>query len=167
MIVDSSALLAILQLEPEAERLARAIASDSSCLISAANWLETSIVVLLRVGEEGLRDLDLLAARLNIETVSVTPGQAEIARRAFRQYGKGIHPARLNYGDRFAYSLSKETGEPLLFKGDDFGKTDIVVVQYWNRSSRHCGWRLADIRCRLSAGGWRISAVGCRLAAGS
>ena len=94
MILDTSALLAILQLEPEAERLARAMALDSHRLISASNWLEASIVVFLRAGEEGLRDLDLLMAKFQIETVSVTPGQAEIARRAFRQYGKGIHPAR-------------------------------------------------------------------------
>lgn len=130
MIVDSSALLAILQLEPEAERLARAVARDSSRLISAANWLEASIVVFIRAGEEGLRDLDLLTAKLQIETVPVTPKQAEIARRAFRQYGKGIHPARLNFGDCFAYALSKETGEPLLFKGEDFGKTDIEAASY-------------------------------------
>jgi ribonuclease VapC len=130
VIVDSSALVAILQLEPEAERLARALARDSIRLISAANWLEASIVVFLRVGGEGLRDLDLLTAKYRVETVQVTPGQAEIARRAFLQFGKGIHPARLNFGDCFAYALSKETGEPLLFKGEDFGKTDIETVPY-------------------------------------
>ena len=87
-------------------------------------------MVFIRAGEEGLRDLDLLTAKLQIETVPVTPRQAEIARRAFRQYGKGIHPARLNFGDCFAYALSKETGEPLLFKGEDFGKTDIEAASY-------------------------------------
>ena len=130
MIIDSSALLAILHLEPEAERFARAISLDQSRFISAANWLETSIVISLRVGEEGLHDFDLLTSKLKIETVPVTSKQAEIARWAFLHYGKGIHPARLNFGDCFAYALSKEMGQPILFKGEDFGKTDLLFVSY-------------------------------------
>ena len=101
MIIDSSALFAILLQEPEAERIARAIALDSTRLLSAATWLEISIAVFLRVGEEGLRSLDLLAAKYPIDVVSMTPKQTELARRAFKQYGKGIHPARLNFGKDF------------------------------------------------------------------
>ncbi len=130
MIIDSSALMAILLQEPEAERIARAIALDSRRLMSSPTWLEVSIAVFLRAGEEGLRSLDLLVAKYHIEIVSMTPKQAEIARRAFKQYGKSIHPARLNFGDCIVYALAKETGEPLLFKGEDFNKTDILQVIY-------------------------------------
>ena len=130
MIIDSSALFAILLQEAEAERIARAIALDAKRLISAATWLEISMVVFLRVGEEGLRSLDLLAAKYQLDLVSMTPKQAELARRAFKQYGKGIHPARLNFGDCIVYALAKDTGEPLLFKGEDFSQTDLVPVIY-------------------------------------
>ena len=130
MIIDSSALFAILLQEPEAERIAHAIALDAKRLISAATWLEISMVVFLRVGEEGLRSLDLLAAKYQLDLVSMTPKQAELARRAFKQYGKGIHPARLNFGDCIVYALAKDTGEPLLFKGEDFSQTDLVPVIY-------------------------------------
>ena len=88
------------------------------------------MVVFLRVGEEGLRSLDLLAAKYQLDLVSMTPKQAELARRAFKQYGKGIHPARLNFGDCIVYALAKDTGEPLLFKGEDFSQTDLVPVIY-------------------------------------
>ncbi len=130
MIIDSSALLAILLQEAEAERIARAIALDAKRLISAATWLEISMVVFLRVGEEGLRSLDLLAAKYQLDLVSMTPKQGELARRAFKQYGKGIHPARLNFGDCIVYALAKDTGEPLLFKGEGFSQTDLVPVLY-------------------------------------
>ena len=130
MIIDSSALFAILLQEAEAERIARAIALDAKRLISAATWLEISMVVFLRVGEEGVRSLDLLAAKYQLDLVSMTPKQAELARRAFKQYGKGIHPARLNFGDCIVYALAKDTGEPLLFKGEDFSQTDLVPVIY-------------------------------------
>lgn len=130
MIIDSSALFAILLQESEAERFVRAIASDPVRLLSAGSWLELSIGVYLRAGDEGLHSLDLLAAKFQVEVVSMTPHQAEVARRAFKQYGKGIHPARLNFGDCIVYALAKDTGEPLLFKGDDFTKTDIIPVIY-------------------------------------
>lgn len=130
MIIDSSALFAILLQEPEAERLVRAIANDPVRLLSAGTWLELSIGVYLRAGDEGLHSLDLLSAKFQVEVVSMTPNQAEIARRAFKQYGKGVHPARLNFGDCIVYALAKDTGEPLLFKGDDFIKTDIIPVAY-------------------------------------
>ena len=130
MIVDTSALIAILRQEPEAERLARAMANDPVRLISAANWLEAGLVIFVRVGKEGTRDLDLLIAKYHLEAAPVTAKQAAIARRAFMQYGKGIHPASLNFGDCFSYALAKDTGEPLLFKGSDFGRTDVGVVAY-------------------------------------
>lgn len=130
MIIDSSALFAILLQEPEAERIVRAIALDPVRLMSAPTWLESSIGIFLRAREEGLRDLDLLVAKYHIEVVAMTPKQGELARRAFKQYGKGIHSARLNFGDCMVYALAKDTGEPLLFKGEDFSKTDIAVVVY-------------------------------------
>lgn len=83
-----------------------------------------------RGGEEGLRDLDLLIGRFRIEIVAFTEAQARLAREAFKSYGKGRHPAKLNFGDCMAYALAKETGEELLFKGTDFGQTDIAVARY-------------------------------------
>jgi ribonuclease VapC len=130
MIIDSSALFAILLQEPGAERIAQVIALDPVRLMSAPTWLEISIGVFLRVGDEGLRSLDLLVAKYQIDVVAMTPKQAELARRAFKQYGKGIHPARLNFGDCIVYALAKDTGEPLLFKGEDFSKTDVAKVEY-------------------------------------
>ena len=130
MIIDSSALFTILLQEPEAERMARVIALDPIRLMAAPTWLEISMGVFLRVGEEGLRSLDLLIAKYHIDVVAMTASHAELARRAFKQYGKGFHPARLNFGDCIVYGLAKETGEPLLFKGKDFSKTDIITVLY-------------------------------------
>jgi ribonuclease VapC len=130
VIVDSSALVAILQKEPEALRLSQAMALDPVCSVSAATWLEASMIMFVRFGTEGVRDLDLLAAKASLEIADVTPRQADIARRAFMEYGKGIHPAGLDFGDCFAYALARDTGEPLLFKGNDFPKTDIPAVAY-------------------------------------
>ncbi len=106
------------------------MALDPVRSVSAANWLETSIIMFVRYGTEGIRDLDLLAAKGGLEIAEVTPRQADIARRAFMKYGKGIDPAGLNFGDCFAYALAHDSGEPLLFKGDDFPKTDIPAVAY-------------------------------------
>ena len=83
-----------------------------------------------RAGEQGARDLDAVLARLRVDVAPLTESQAMHARRAFRRFGKGRHPARLNLGDCFAYALAKATGEPLLFTGDDFSKTDIEVARY-------------------------------------
>jgi ribonuclease VapC len=130
MIIDSSALLAILQQEPDAGRIARALAADGVRLISAANWLELCMVAVVRGGDEAARDVDRLVATCRIDIVAVTPKHAAIAHRAFARYGKGFHPARLNFGDCFAYALAKDSGEPLLFKGDDFTHTDIAAVPY-------------------------------------
>ena len=125
MVIDTSALIAILFGEPEALSFARAIADESRKLISAFNALETGIVVEARKGEAGGRELDLLMHRAQIEIVAMNADQTELARAAWRKYGKGNHPAGLNIGDCCAYALAKHSGEPLLFKGDDFSKTDI------------------------------------------
>jgi ribonuclease VapC len=127
VIVDSSALVAILKGEPESVSFAAAIAGTRNVRISAATLLETMIVI------DGTRDPvkssrveDLLAGG-RIEITDVTAGQVRIARAAYRDFGKGSgHPARLNFGDCFSYALAKVTGEPLLFKGDDFGHTDLT-----------------------------------------
>ena len=125
MIVDSSAVLAILFGEPDARRHAAAIMGAHPCRMSVANVLESSIVVESRGGEAAAHDLDALLARAEIELVPVTVEHLEAARRAWRRYGKGNHPASLNFGDCFAYALAKTTAEPLLFKGNDFSRTDV------------------------------------------
>jgi len=128
MVIDSSALIAILLHEPEAEIFARAITQDHRRLISAFTLLETAIVIEAKKGEAGGRELDLLLHRAQIETVTLTADQAELARLAWRQYGKGNHPAGLNVGDCCAYALAKYSGQSLLFKGDAFQQTDISFV---------------------------------------
>ncbi|HEY8599358.1 MAG TPA: type II toxin-antitoxin system VapC family toxin [Thermomicrobiales bacterium] len=131
MVIDTSVLLAILLQEPEAARLSRAIVTVTTRLMSVASALEAGIVIQNRLGDEGARDLDLLLLSLRLTLVPVTERQLTIARRAYRTYGKGQHhPAGLNYGDLFAYALAKDTGEPLLFKGEDFTQTDIVSARY-------------------------------------
>jgi ribonuclease VapC len=130
MIIDTSALVAILDQEPEANRIVRAIAAASDRMLSAANLVEASIVMQARRGDEGSRDLDLLIAKLKIEIVAFTAKQAEIARKAFRRYGRGRHQAKLNLGDCFAYALANDETAPLLFKGDDFAHTDVAVTHY-------------------------------------
>ncbi len=128
MVVDTSAITAILLGEPSAAEIARAIESGVSRLLSAANLLEASIVIESRKGEAGGRELDLLLYRADIEVVAVDQDQAELARAAWRRFGKGRHPAALNYGDCFAYALAKSRRMPLLFQGDDFAQTDIEPV---------------------------------------
>ena len=128
MVIDSSAILAILLNEDGAVQIASAIEADARRLLSAANLLEASIVVESRKGEVGGRELDLLVYRAGIEIVAVDHDQAEIARVAWRRFGKGRHPAALNYGDCFAYALAKVRGQKLLFQGDDFSRTDIERV---------------------------------------
>ena len=125
MIVDSSAVLAILFDEPDARRHAAAIMGAHPCRMSVANVLEASIALERRGGEPAAQDLDTLLQRAEIELVSVTVEHLEEARRAWRRFGKGNHPAALNFGDCFAYALARTTGEPLLFKGNDFSRTDV------------------------------------------
>ncbi len=125
MVIDTSAVAAILLGEAEATRFAEAIESASPRLMSAATLLEATLVIETRKGEAGGRELDLLIHRAGIEIVPVDQEQAEVARVAWRRFGKGRHPAALNYVDCFAYALAKVTGSPLLYKGDDFAKTDL------------------------------------------
>jgi ribonuclease VapC len=99
-------------------------------LLTPANLVEIGIVMQARRGDDGARDLDLLLAKLKVEIEAVTTGQADIARKAFRRYGRGRHAANLNFGDCFAYALAKDKSAPLLFKGDDFGQTDVMVAPY-------------------------------------
>ena len=128
MIVDSSALLAVLLREPDSERYEKAIATAPSCRMSAVNVLETSIVVEGRGGAAAGHELDAFLDRAGIEPAPVTTEQVRAARVAWRRFGKGNHPARLNLGDCFAYALAKTAEEPLLFKGDDFSRTDIETA---------------------------------------
>ena len=128
MVIDTSAIIAVLLSEANATSIARAIESGSPRLLSAANFLEASIVIESRKGEAGGRELDLLLYRAEIEVVAVDQDQAEIARLAWRRFGKGRHPAGLNYGDCFAYALAKTRRLPLLFQGNDFSQTDIAGV---------------------------------------
>ena len=128
MIVDGSAVLAILFSEPDARRHAGAISAASPCRISVANVLEASIVVERRGVRTAVRELDALLERAEVELVPVTVEHLDEARRAWRRFGRGNHPAALNFGDCFAYALAKATGEPLLFKGEDFPQTDIEAV---------------------------------------
>ena len=120
MVIDTSAIIAVLLNEPNAIGIAQAIESGSPRLLSAANLLEASMVIESRKGEAGGRELDLLLYRAGIEIVAVDQDQVEIARLAWRRFGKGRHPAGLNYGDCFAYALAKTRRLPLLYQGDDF-----------------------------------------------
>ena len=128
MVVDSSALLAILLNEPDAHPIRTAFDHDDVRLMSAATLLEVSMVIEARKGESGGRDLDLLISKSAIEVVPVEADQIEVARRAWRRFGRGRHAAGLNYGDLFSYALSKTSGEALLFKGEDFTRTDVARV---------------------------------------
>jgi ribonuclease VapC len=127
MVIDTSALLAIFLGEPERQRFLELIVQAETRLISAANVLETGIVLEARSGEAAGREFDLFVVRAGLEVVQVDGEQIEIARAAWRKYGKGRHRAALNFGDCFAYALAKFSGEPLLAKGCDFALTDIAV----------------------------------------
>jgi ribonuclease VapC len=130
MVLDSSALVAVLFDEPERPRLTIAIERDPRRLISAANLLETALVVEARRGESAGRELDLLMHRAEVQTVSVEAEHIDLARSAWRRFGRGRHRAGLNFGDCFAYALAASTGEPLLFKGEDFRHTDVSSASY-------------------------------------
>jgi ribonuclease VapC len=126
MVIDTSALLAILLDEPERRTFNEALEAAESRIMSAATFVEVSMVIESRFGAEGIRDLDLFIERAGIELSPVDSEQAHAARRAFSRFGKGRHQAGLNYGDCFSYALATVLGEPLLYKGDDFGKTDVT-----------------------------------------
>jgi ribonuclease VapC len=128
MVIDSSALVAIVFNEPEAAEFRARVARDGIRLVSAASLLEASMVVEGRRGEQAGRNLDQAIVEGNMQVVPVTVEQIEIARAAFRKYGRGRHKAGLNFGDCFSYALAKASGEPLLYKGDDFALTDLAVI---------------------------------------
>jgi ribonuclease VapC len=128
MVIDTSALIAMLNDEPEAERFEAVVEADHVRLMSAASYLETAIVIETRFGEPGGRELDLWLHRAAVDLVAVDADQADAARVAYRMYGKGRHRAGLTYGDCFSYALAKVSGQPLLSKGDDFARTDIRGV---------------------------------------
>jgi ribonuclease VapC len=128
VIIDSSAVLAILFAETDALDYARAIEIAESCRMSAANWLETAIRIDRSGAAIASNAFDDFVREAALSVEAVTAAQAEIARFAYRAYGKGQHPAGLNFGDCFAYALAKDTREPLLFKGDDFARTDIEAA---------------------------------------
>jgi len=126
MVLDTSALLAVLLGEPEREEFVGRITQAPRRLVSAGTLLETSIVLEARLGELAGRELDLLLHRAGVQTVAVDDAQVQVARAAWRRYGKGRSPAGLNYGDLFAYALACTSGEGLLFKGEDFTQTDVA-----------------------------------------
>ncbi len=129
MIVDSSALVAILRNEDDAARFANALANAGTAAMSAVNWVEAAVVVDSARDPVASRRFDELINASEIEVVPVTAAQAALARQAYRDFGRGSgSPAQLNFGDCFAYALTTEAREPLLFKGDDFGHTDITAA---------------------------------------
>jgi ribonuclease VapC len=126
MVIDTSALLAILLDEEERRYFNEAIEAAGSRVISVASFVEVSIVIESRFGAEGLQVLDLFLDRAGIELAAVDSEQGKLARRAFSRFGKGRHSAGLNFGDCFSYALAVSRGEPLLYKGGDFSQTDVV-----------------------------------------
>ena len=128
MIVDTSAIAAIFFGEPEAAQFTQLIYDADRCRISAANFVELSIVIEAQIGPDAGRQCDAFFRRAGIAIEPVTVDQAHIARQAFLDFGKLRHPAGLNFGDCFAYALAKVMAEPLLFKGEDFRKTDVASV---------------------------------------
>ena len=129
MVIDTSAVLAILQKEPERRILIEAIEAADSRRMSFASLVEASIVIESRYGADGLRDLDRFIARASIELIPVDADQGQLARMAFSRFGKGRHRAGLNFGDCFSYAAAISVGEPLLVKGDDFIHTDAAIVE--------------------------------------
>ena len=129
MVVDTSVIVAILFGETEAGHFAEMIEAEPTRLISTASVLESALVIESELGEDGGWELDLLLLKAGIEVVPFSTDHLHVARYAFRAFGKGRHPAGLNFGDCFSYALSKVTGEALLFKGDDFTKTDVLAFR--------------------------------------
>lgn len=130
MIVDSSAIVAILQFESDTRELAEAIQEATERRISVVSYVETAMVLDSRRNPALSRRLDDFLREAQVLLEPVTIEQARIAREAYREYGKGHHRARLNFGDCFAYALAKDKREALLFKGDDFRRTDVEVAEY-------------------------------------
>jgi ribonuclease VapC len=128
MILDTSAVIAILYREPEAPEFAQRIHDAAVCRISVANYVELSIVIQNQLGPEGMQQAEAFFRRAGVNIEPVTVDHGELARQAFLDFGKGRHKAGLNFGDCFSYALAKATGEPLLFKGNDFSQTDIEAA---------------------------------------
>jgi len=129
MILDTSAIIAILQNEPDAKAIAAALQRSQTRSISVVTWVEAAIVTDGNRNPVLSRRFDDLLREVGVQVQTVTPRQAEIARYAYRDFGKGRHKAGLNFGDCFAYALAKEMDEPLLFKGNDFRHTDVEVAE--------------------------------------
>src|SRR5580692_996020 len=129
MIVDTSAVIAVLFEESDADIYANAIAQAAECRMSAATFVEISIVIEAQTKGSGSRQLDAFIRRADIVIEPVTEEQAHLARQAYTDFGKGRHSAGLDYGDCFSYALAKATGQALLFKGKDFAKTDLVAAR--------------------------------------
>ena len=129
MVIDSSALIAVLEKEPEAELFLRWMYEADAPKISAVTYTEVSLVLYSRFGDLGLVKLDELLAGLGVEFIAFDKTQAQLARLAWQQYGKGRHPAKLNFGDCCSYAAAKYFNEPLLFKGNDFPQTDIKMIE--------------------------------------
>ncbi len=127
MVIDTSALIAILVGEPDSDRLLQKMAEDPRRLLSVVSLVETSAVIEARRGEPAGRELDLLLHRAGVKVVEVDAEQAELARFAYRRYGKGNHPAGLNLGDCFTYALARVSGEPVLAQGTEFGRAGLAV----------------------------------------
>jgi len=132
MLIDTSAVVAILEREPERRHFLEAIEAADSTRMSVASFVETSIVIESRYGVEGLRDLDRFISRAGIELVPVDLEQGQLARSAFSRFGKGRHRAGLNCGDCFSYAASMALGEPLLSKGGDFVHTGVPLLDIGN-----------------------------------
>lgn len=126
MVLDSSAIIAILMQEPGSDDLIEVMESSGVLRLSAATLVETAIVMQARFGDAGERELDVLLHRIGVDVVPLSPEQAEIARSAYGRFGKGRHTAALNFGDCFPYALAACLGEPLLFTGNDFSQTDVT-----------------------------------------
>jgi len=128
MVIDTSALIAIMLEEAGADGFLDAIDADATRLMSAAGFVETGIVLATRAGPGARSDLLDLIAEIGIEVIPVDLAQANLALQAYQRFGRGNHPAALNFGDCFAYALAEAYGEPLLFKGDDFAKTPVATA---------------------------------------
>jgi len=125
MVLDTSAVVAVLQNETERRKFNEAIEASESRSLSTASFVECSMILESRYGADGVRDLDLFIAKAQVSLVPVDEEQADLARRAYRKFGKERHPAGLNFGDCFSYALSRALELPLLFKGNDFSQTDV------------------------------------------
>jgi ribonuclease VapC len=128
IVLDSSAVVAIFKKEPELEAFQEKIRDANRVFLSAVSYLEISMVLAGSVFAGALEELDAFLREWKVEVLPFDEAQAKIARKAFMKYGKGLHPAGLNFGDCAAYALAASNGAPLLFKGDDFSKTDIVLA---------------------------------------